>query len=305
MENRIYKTANELSKILESRGIELDVDPVPIIQREGYYALINGYKEPFLDKKAMQGNAGDRYIPGTKFSHIYELFLFDRKLRETVLPFITRAEAAVRTSIVDSFCAKHQEVGSYLNPNNYVGEQWMLFPKHYRGNRHKAYTKGLSGLLNMFERMSNPSSNGPAYIRHYLIRYGNIPLWVLQNSMTFGNVKHFYQLLERDVQAHAARTIQNMSADENRLDPQTLLQVIEVLVDFRNICAHNDRLYCAKPRGRDFGELFRALRKVLPRNEIRELLLAINAALFAHPSLHGNKIILDVAEKMGAVLIPY
>lgn len=74
MENRIYKTTDELSKILESRGIELDVDPVPIIQREGYYALINGYKEPFLDKRAMQGNAGDRYIPGTKFSHIYELF---------------------------------------------------------------------------------------------------------------------------------------------------------------------------------------------------------------------------------------
>lgn len=29
----VYKTANELSNILESRGVILDIDPVPLIQR--------------------------------------------------------------------------------------------------------------------------------------------------------------------------------------------------------------------------------------------------------------------------------
>lgn len=38
----VYKTANELSNILESRGVILDIDPVPLIQREGHHAPING-----------------------------------------------------------------------------------------------------------------------------------------------------------------------------------------------------------------------------------------------------------------------
>lgn len=296
----------KLSNILESRGVILDIDPVPVLQRDGYYALINGYKDPFLDKKAMQSSDDDRYIPGTKLSDIYGLFLFDRELREALFPYLAHAESTVRTVVVESFCSKHQEVDSYLERNNYVDERWMLFPKHFRGDKCKAHRKGLNGLIKMFESKTQLSSNTPTYVQHYLERYGYVPLWVLQNNLTFGNVKHFYQLLERDVQAHSSRTIQELSAKpQDRLEPQDLLQAIEVLVDYRNICAHNDRLYCAKPRGRDFGEMFHSLWKVLPASEIFAFLGTINSVARKHPAILGSRIILEIANSMGAILKPY
>lgn len=158
----------------------------------------------------------------------------------------------------------------------------------------------------MFEHKVRHSGNNPLYVQHYLDRYGYVPLWVLQNNLTFGNVKHFYQLLERDVQAHASRTVQELSdKQQNRLEPQDLLQVIEVLVDFRNICAHNDRLYCAKPRGRDFAEMIHSLWRVLPTGEMTELIDAVNSVMRAHPTISSSSIIFEIAETMGALFAPY
>lgn len=301
----VYKTANELSSILESRGVILDIDPVPLIQREGHYALINGYKDPFLDKEAMQNHSEDRYIPGTKISDIYALFLFDRGLREKLFPHIVHAEAAVRSAAVDSFCLKYQDANSYLDRSNYTDERWMLFPKQYKGDKHKAYSEGMNGLIKMFKKRLTPSINAPSYISHYLDHYGIVPLWVLQNSLTFGNVKHFYQLLERDVQARTCRVIQENSGSNERLEPQALLNAIETLVDYRNICAHNDRLYCAKPRGRVFGEMIHSLWKILPPDEMQRLITEINAVMHTHPMLLKNGIVFQVAASMGAIMIPH
>lgn len=32
------------------------------------------------------------------------------------------------------------------------------------------------------------------FVRHYLNKYGAVPLWVLQNDLTYGNISHLYQL---------------------------------------------------------------------------------------------------------------
>lgn len=305
MGDNVYKSADELSAILEARGVILDIDPIPLLLREGYYALINGYKEPFLDRSAMQSCAEDQFLPGTKLSEIYGLFHFDRQLRESLFPYLVHAETTIRSVVVDSFCSKHREIDSYLRPCNYVDERWMLFPKHFRGDKCEAHRRGIARLIKMFKKKTQVSENSPAYIQHHLKRYGCIPLWVLQNNLTFGNVKHFYQLLERDVQAHSSRTIQELSGNQqDRMEPQDLLQAIEVLVDFRNICAHNDRLYCARPRGRDFGEMFHSLWRVLPASEMLELLNTLNSVLQTHPTISCNRIVLEIAKTMGASLRP-
>lgn len=302
---KVYKSVDELAKILESRGVALDIDPIPLIRREGYYALINGYKGPFLDKIAMQSSPEDRYLPGTNFSDIYELYQFDRELREALFPYITHAESAIRSIVIDAFCLKHPDVDAYLDRNNYVEENWMLFPKRYKGDKHKAYANGINSLMNMFKRKTTPSDRAPDYVLHYLSRYGAIPLWVLQNNLTFGNVKHFYQLLERDVQAQSCRSIQVLSVNQVRLEPHMLLKDIEVLVDYRNICAHNDRFYCARPRGRTFGDMFHSLWRILPEDDVRSFLNQANNILHAHPTLLKNQLILDISKTMGAILIPY
>lgn len=42
-----FKTIDELVAILESRGVLTDERTPRILQRESYYAIVNGYKEPF------------------------------------------------------------------------------------------------------------------------------------------------------------------------------------------------------------------------------------------------------------------
>lgn len=38
--------------------------------REGYYSIINGYKEPFLEPAAAEDALDDRYKGGTSFDEI-------------------------------------------------------------------------------------------------------------------------------------------------------------------------------------------------------------------------------------------
>lgn len=76
-----FKTIDQLVRLLESRGVITDEWTPLAIERESYYAIVNGYKEPFLDKKAMASTHEDVYLPGTRFEWIYCLFMFDRELR--------------------------------------------------------------------------------------------------------------------------------------------------------------------------------------------------------------------------------
>ena len=54
-----FKTIAEQIAILESRGMSVGEDAPIVLLRENYYSVINGYKDPFLDKEAMQSSADD------------------------------------------------------------------------------------------------------------------------------------------------------------------------------------------------------------------------------------------------------
>lgn len=142
---KAYRTPEQLVSLLEARGMEIDIDPFPIIRREGYYRVINGYKGPFLDRKRMQTSPDDIYAKGTTLSDVYDLFLFDRQLRDTVFPYLTSAESVVRSTSVDAFCNAHQEITAYQDRQCYTDSQWMLFPKSFKGNKEREYQKESAG----------------------------------------------------------------------------------------------------------------------------------------------------------------
>lgn len=57
--NKEFKTIDELVSLLASRNIIVDAETGRILQKEGYYAIVNGYKDTFLDRDAMQSSSGD------------------------------------------------------------------------------------------------------------------------------------------------------------------------------------------------------------------------------------------------------
>ena len=76
-----FKTIEQQMAILKSRNMAVEPSAGPILLREGYYSVVNGYKGPFLEREGNGGDLEDRYLDGTSFDDVYRLFRFDRDLR--------------------------------------------------------------------------------------------------------------------------------------------------------------------------------------------------------------------------------
>ena len=67
-------------------------------------------------------------------------------------------------------------------------------------------------------------------------KYGNVPLWVLTNALTFGNISKMYMLLPQDLQIKVSRNY--LCINESQM-----FSMLAVMVKFRNVCAHGERLF--------------------------------------------------------------
>lgn len=115
-----FRTIAEQIAILESRGLATDRRAQQLLEREGYYQVVDGYKGPFLDRAATEAAGDDRYAPGARFADLYRLFSFDRELRGALLGAFARAEATLKATCAYCFTEAHQEeTNPYLSIENY------------------------------------------------------------------------------------------------------------------------------------------------------------------------------------------
>ena len=63
-----FMTVSDQVELLSRRGLKTDSRTAWVLEREGYYSVINGYKGPFLDTKQTQEAGDDRYRDGTSFN---------------------------------------------------------------------------------------------------------------------------------------------------------------------------------------------------------------------------------------------
>lgn len=68
-----YRSVDEQLRILRSRGMAVDAGAGHVLRREGYYPIVNGYKDLFLDRKACLTAGDDRYGTGARFDDLYTL----------------------------------------------------------------------------------------------------------------------------------------------------------------------------------------------------------------------------------------
>ena len=294
-----FKTIDELVYLMNSRGIDTDGETNTAIRRESYYAIINGYKGPFLDMAAMESSHVDLFLKGTAFSQIYDLFLFDRDLRNVTFSYLIRAEAILKNSVVYAFCSQFRNHDAYLERSNYVEPKDILVPKMFRGNRAELYRKNMATLMEILNRKASPQRHSRPFLKHYIETYGDIPLWVLSNDLTFGNIAHFYQLQKRSVQNEACKLVLEATEAKGRITPQELLRIFDVLVAYRNLCAHDERLYCAAEDGARYADMIRYLTRVLPSSEVEECRRNIKGLVDTYGERMGLRVKTHVIEAMG------
>ena len=266
-----FLTVEQQVALLQRRGMEVrEEEAIPILLRDNYYSIINGYKDPFLDNKAMQASA-DIYLPGTTFSSLYTLFLFDRNLRQIVFRYLIQAESALKTATVYSFCFHHRGCSDYLDRQSFVDARNMLVSKHFRGNVTRLHAQNLSQLITLLNEKQTMTKRTRPFTAHYLKKYGEVPLWVLANDLTFGNMSHFYQLMTRRDQNLVCQTLYKSTsrpAGSAHITPHQVLRAYKVLVFFRNLCAHDERLYCAKEDGMTFATIWEVIGTALSTDEM-------------------------------------
>ncbi len=182
------------------------------LQNISYYSLICGYKDSETNFYRRESN----------FEDIYMLYQFDESLRNIFFKYILKIERKIKSYYSYAFCSKFGEnQAEYLNVNNY---NYSQFQKEVN-----ELNKYLSDAM---------EANRP-YLAHHRSAHGNIPLWVLVNVLTFGNISIAYQCSQQDIRSAIAKEFVNVYPDQ-------LTSILNVLTKFRNVCAHNERLYSYK-----------------------------------------------------------
>lgn len=200
-----------------------------ILQQDGYYALITGYKDLFKNPSTKN------YRDGTTLQDILALYQFDEQLRELTLRHLLHIERHIRSSLSYAFCDKFgDQQTAYLNPANYDNTRKKM------NAINRLITKYLTPLL------TKPTTY--PFLEHNKNVHRNVPLWVLVNTLTFGTLSKMYELSSPGIQYAISR-------DFTAVNEKQLGQVLDVLTDYRNLCAHNERMFshrCAKKDIPDF-----------------------------------------------------
>ncbi len=185
----------------------------------GYFSLIGGYKQPFRNPMTR------KYDGNTAFEDIYALYLFDEQLRQLVFHYICRLEKQVSNSLSYAFCEQHGELqNTYLDVNNY--------------NYSLQNQAGVDNLIKMLNRLISKSTDYD-YILYQRNTYQNVPLWVLVNVLTFGQISKMYSFLSQQIRCKISKNFKYVNEKE-------LEQYLKVLVLYRNVCAHNECLFSHK-----------------------------------------------------------
>ena len=211
-DQQIEKLKNEKNLLIDNEAYAKE-----ILKQTSYYSLIGGYKDIFKNPTTK------KYKDGTRFEDIVELYYFDELLRQLFLRYLIKVENGIKSQVSYYFTEKNGEnQKEYLDTSNY----------NYSGKKNQRDIDRLIKILDGY--VTKPTDYH--YINHSQKKYGNVPLWVLTNALTFGNISKMYMLLPQDIQIKVSRNYQCVNEKQ-------MVSILAVLVKFRNVCAHGERLF--------------------------------------------------------------
>lgn len=234
-----FATHDEQIAILEQRGLAVPEKAAAkrILSRENYYALIDGYKEPFLEQDMRLNPYGhEQYQAGTEFSHIYALYRFDRELRMLLLNELLKFEKNIKSKIAYRFSEKFQDTDSFLEAAHYSPDS----EHHHERDRIISTLATLIKSHKKRDRVRYPA------IREFYDKHKNVPLWVLVNFLSLGQITNFYQVIDGELRERIAQDFAEEYSEEYdsiRLTARDLDAILHVTFPYRNKSAHEEVLY--------------------------------------------------------------
>lgn len=223
-----FKTLDEQISILKSRGLIIPDEEAAKLSLlcNNYYNVINYYSKFF-----MVGGT-DNYLPDVSFNEILSVYYFDKEIKSIFLKATIDIEKCLKSMIAYYFSEAHSEDYSYLNVNNFDCSKITKTVN---------LISGISKTIAQKEREKIDNS-----VKHYLNHHFNVPLWVIMNYLSFGQVVQFYELMKQSDQNKIAKRFSDFSnkalnTTTVHLDSKKLLSYLKNIHEIRNITAHSNK----------------------------------------------------------------
>jgi abortive infection bacteriophage resistance protein len=213
-------TIDEQVALLQERGMQVDdIDAAQKwLEGVGYYRMSAywlSYEEPPADGQTRS----KKFKPGTNFTKIHDLYVFDRRLRVLLLEAIERIEIHVRS-------------------------RWTYRMSHAYGSHAHLDHNLFAGAINHAEQLVRLAraveKSEETFIQHYRTKYTepfSPPLWASTELMTMGELSKWVQATkDNSVKSAVARDIGLPTRE-------TLEGTLQAFAYVRNICAHHGRLW--------------------------------------------------------------
>ena len=202
--------------LLQERGVLIDdFDFAEKVLTNVSFYRFKAYLVPFLKNDGTQN-----YILGTSFFKAWQYYDFDAKLRSCVMEAIEQVEVAIKTRMVNYLSYKY---GAYAYKNT------SIFANPFKL---ATYKKLFSIVDETIKKSSDEALK--AFCEKYCKEEG-LPIWIIVEFMTFGNMVTFFRLLKKS----------DKEALANFFDASAVIleSYLANLNYIRNICAHNERLW--------------------------------------------------------------
>lgn len=180
---------------------------------------------------ALKFKKEDKYINNISFDKTYELYKFDKEIKNIIMGALESIEISVRTYM--AYTLAH-EYGSDAHTNYEIFENKEYY-YGYRDNKGRYH----KGLKDEFDNAINRNKEDKV-VKHHNEKYkGNFHIWAIIEFISFGTLSRMYSNLKREDK----RAISKGLLD---LDYKVLESGLIHLTYVRNICAHYARLYDRK-----------------------------------------------------------
>ncbi len=218
MKNKVFKNLDEQIEILQNKGLIInDFEKTKRILLKENYFFISGYRHLF-----MKDSKDKSFIQGTTFEELYALFTFDRNIRNIFFKNLLIIENNIKSLISYQMSRKYGfKEKDYLNPKNYSDDSLKV--------------RQVRDVLEKVKRQIRVNGKKHAATIHYITNYGYIPLWILVKVLSFGLVGEFFNIFKECDKQELASFYD--------LDVTTFSIYLNVLSNYRNLCAHEDILF--------------------------------------------------------------
>lgn len=257
-----FKDINKQIEILKNKNLSFKDEKraKELLIKNNYYTVINGYRFPFLKSKE---NEPTEYIDGSCFEEIFAFYTFENNLKIALLKYIFVIEKNIKSAVSYEF-SKLYGHANYLKIENF-------------DNSKNADVRGMFYLFSSLFNVISKSINKNEYMRYYVDNYNNVPLWVLANAMSLGNITNFYCLMKKSEKEYISNSYFKTNSDD-------LEDYLELISAYRNVCAHDERLYTFKLKGKSIPnnqicEYFNFKNKKYNNNDVFSLVISLSFLL--------------------------